>query len=87
VVSQQYFLSLDVPSRTLRSLSLSRSLTVFHRPEPVRISPSALQYSVSEISVEEGVHPEELVDALGFEYVVLPSHLEHLDERYLTIML
>ncbi|GAA5998444.1 hypothetical protein JCM5350_006028 [Sporobolomyces pararoseus] len=43
------------------------SLTVFHRPEPERISPQALQYSVSEISIVEGVHPEELVSAFGFE--------------------
>ncbi|GAA5963130.1 hypothetical protein JCM3765_003618 [Sporobolomyces pararoseus] len=43
------------------------SLTVLHRPEPERISPQALQYSVSEISLAEGVHPEELVNAFGFE--------------------
>ncbi|GAA5843600.1 hypothetical protein JCM3766R1_002425 [Sporobolomyces carnicolor] len=43
------------------------SLTVLHRPEPVRISPHALQYSVSEISVDEGVHPRELVSSFGFD--------------------
>ncbi|GAA6013909.1 hypothetical protein JCM11491_000468 [Sporobolomyces phaffii] len=43
------------------------SLTVLHKPEPARISPSALQYSVSEISIRGGVHPEELAHAFGFE--------------------
>ncbi|GAA5912973.1 uncharacterized protein JCM6883_006275 [Sporobolomyces salmoneus] len=43
------------------------SLTVLHKPEPVRTSPLALQYSVSEIAIEDGVHPREIASALGFE--------------------
>lgn len=60
-------LSFNMISFRLIGARSSRSLTVFHRPEPERISPQALQYSVSEISIVEGVHPEELVSAFGFE--------------------
>ncbi|GAA5944791.1 uncharacterized protein JCM15063_001667 [Sporobolomyces koalae] len=59
--------------RSLRSYHqpTTWSLTVLHKPEPVRTSPLALQYSVSEISVEQGCRPDELVSAFGFERVSL----------------
>lgn len=55
--------------RELTPFSLIRSLTVLHKPEPARISPNALQYSVSEMLLEEGVSPDEMASAFGFEYV------------------
>jgi hypothetical protein len=64
----KFFPSFNNPDdERLPSLLCDRSLTVLHKPEPVRTSPLALQYSVSEIALEGGVHPEELVSAFGFE--------------------
>ncbi|GAA6063616.1 hypothetical protein JCM10212_006439 [Sporobolomyces blumeae] len=52
-----------------RATATRWSITVQHKPEPARISPAALQYSVSELAlpnVDGRCDPHEVVSAFGF---------------------